>query len=47
MVHLSTTEMTSDILTKTLAPTPFLHLQRKLLEMYANLKLANICDLIT
>jgi hypothetical protein len=35
MVHLATKEMTSDMLTKALQPTPFIHLRRKLLGMYA------------
>ena len=42
MVHLSTKEMTSDILTKALAPTPFLHLRRKLLGMYTKFNATNI-----
>ena len=44
MLHLSTKEMTSDILTKALGPTPFMHLRTKLLGMYSHL---NIWDLMT
>ena len=46
MIHLSTKDMTSDLLTKALSPTPFLYLRRKLLGMYSYLKLATILDLI-
>ena len=35
MVHLATKDMTSDMLTKALSPTPFIHLRRKLLGMFA------------
>jgi hypothetical protein len=45
MIHLATKEMTSDILTKALAPTPYLHLRRKLLGMYTFLKLSDIGNL--
>ena len=46
MVHLSTKDMTSDILTKALAPSPFLHLRRKLLGMYTKFTVFNIDNLI-
>ena len=46
MIHLSTKDMTSDMLTKALSPTPFLHLRRKLLGMYSYLRLTTILDLI-
>ena len=35
--HLCTKDMISDILTKPLPPTPFLHLRKKLLGMYTNI----------
>ena len=37
MTHLSTKEMTSDMLTKALSPTPFLYLRHKLLGMYSHI----------
>ena len=45
MEHLSTKEMTADILTKALAPTPFLYLRKKLLGMYSTLYTPNIINL--
>jgi len=45
MEHLSTKEMTADILTKALAPTPFLYLRKKLLGMYSTLYTPNILNL--
>jgi hypothetical protein len=45
MEHLPTKEMTSDILTKALAPTPFLYLRKKLLGMYSTLYTPNIISL--
>ena len=45
MIHLSTKDMTSDMLTKALSPTPFLHLRRKSLGIYSYLRLTNISDL--
>ena len=42
LVHLSTKEMTSDILTKALAPSPFIHLRKKLLGMYTKFTLSNL-----
>ena len=45
MEHLATKEMTSDILTKGLAPTPFLYLRKKLLGMYSKLYTHNILNL--
>ncbi len=38
MRHLSTKEMTSDMLTKSLAPGPFVHLRRNILGMMAHRK---------
>ncbi len=38
MRHLSTKEMTSDMLTKSLAPGPFVHLRRNILGMIAHRK---------
>ena len=46
MEHLSTKEMTSDILTKASAPTPLLYLRKKLLGMYSKLYTPNILNLI-
>jgi len=45
MEHLPTKEMTSDILTKALAPTPFLYLRKKLLGMYSKVYTPNIINL--
>ena len=45
MVHLGTKDMTSDILTKAVGPTTFIHLRRKLLGMYSYLKLPYIHQL--
>ena len=42
MIHLSTKDMTSDILTKALAPSPFIHLRKKLLGMYTKFTLSNL-----
>ena len=45
MVHLGTKDMTSDILTKAVGPTTFIHLRRKLPGMYRYLKLSYIHQL--
>ena len=45
MEPLSTKEMTSDILIKALASTPFLYLRKKLLGMYSKLYTPNIINL--
>ena len=45
MEHLPTKEMTSDILTKALAPTPFLYLRKKLLGTYSKRYTPNILNL--
>jgi hypothetical protein len=45
MEYLPTKEMTSDILTKALAPTPFLYLRKKLLGMYSKLHISHILNL--
>ena len=46
MEHLPTKDMTSDMLTKALSPTPYLHLRRKLLGMYSYLNLTSLYNLI-
>ena len=46
MIHLFSNDMTSDMLTKALSLTPFLHLRRKLLGMYSYLRLITILDFI-
>ena len=45
MEHLPTKEMTSDILTKALAPTPFLYLRKTLWGIYSTLHIPNITNL--
>jgi hypothetical protein len=44
MTHLPTQDMTSDMLTKALAPTPFLKLRTKLLGMYTHI--SNVLSLL-
>ena len=44
MTHLPTKDITSDMLTKALAPTPFLNLRTKLLGMYSHI--SNIWTLL-